>query len=171
MKVEQDLKEFQLDHFILEQIGSMSKYLFKKLIKKSCREKALQFLLKEKESLSKLENNSYNCLEMQSYLKNKRITIRQKKLLFRLKTRMVKVGYNYGRKVVCPLCGLHNDDQSGLLECVILKMNCKELYNKKNEKYEDIFSGNIEVLKNISTLLQKVIQVREELLDTNYDQD
>ena len=108
---------------------------------------------------------------MQSYLKNKRITIRQKKLLFRLKTRMVKVGYNYGRKVVCPLCGLHNDDQSGLLECVILKMNCKELYNKKNEKYEDIFSGNIEVLKNISTLLQKVIQVREELLDTNYDQD
>ena len=69
------------------------------------------------------------------------------------------------------ICGLHNDDQSGLLECVILKMNCKELYNKKNEKYEDIFSGNIEVLKNISTLLQKVIQVREELLDTNYDQD
>ena len=53
------------------------------------------------------------------------------------------------------------------LAYLVLKMNCKELYNKKDEKYEDIFSGNIGVLKNISTLLQKVIQVREELLDTN----
>ena len=56
LQVKEDLKEFQLDH---RQIGHMSKYLFKKFVKKSCREKALQFLLKEKESLSKLDNNLY----------------------------------------------------------------------------------------------------------------
>ena len=50
---------------------------------------------------------------------------------------MVKVGHNYGRKVLCPLCQLHNDDQQGLLDCVVLKINCKELYNRKNETYEN----------------------------------
>ena len=104
---------------------------------------------------------------MQHYLKSNIITTRQKKLLFRLKTRMVNVGYNYGRKVLCPICKLHNDDQEGFLTSVLLKINCKELYNKKNEKYEDIFSKNIEDLKNISRLMQKVLEVREELLDTH----
>ena len=104
---------------------------------------------------------------MQSYLKSKELTIRQKKLLFRLKTRMVKVGFNYGRKVLCPLCYQHNDDQQGLLECVILKMNCKALYNIKDENYEHIFSKNIDKLKAISTLLQKILEVREELLGTD----
>ena len=89
----------------------MSKNLFKKFVKNSCKEKALKFLLQEKESLSKLENNSYCKLEMQNYLKDKIITIRQKKLLFRLRTRMVKVGYNFGRKILCPLCGIHSDDK------------------------------------------------------------
>ena len=102
---------------------------------------------------------------MQNYLKDKIITTRQKKLLFRLRARMVKVGYNFGRKILCPLCGLHSDDQKGLLECMILKINCKELYMKKNEKYEDIFSENIKDLKNISALMQKILDVREELLD------
>ena len=124
----------------------------------------LQFLIKEKEKLSKLENNSYDKLELQNYLKSKEITIRQKKLLFRLKTRMVKVGFNYGRKVLCPLCQLHNDDQQGLLKCVLIKLNCKELYIKKDEKYENIFSKNTEELKKIAILMQKIIEMREELL-------
>ena len=33
---------------------------------------------------------------------------------------------------------------------MILKINCKELYLKNNEKYEDIFSKNIKDLKNIA---------------------
>ena len=85
--------------------------------------------------------------------------------MFRLRTRMVKVGHNFGRKILCPLCGLHSDDQKGLLECMILKINCKELYLKNNKKYEDIFSENIKDLKNISALMQKIPDVREELLD------
>ena len=153
-----------MDHFSLEQIRKMSKDLFKKFVKQSCREKAFQFLIKEKEKLSKLENNSYKKLEMQNYLKSKEITIRQKKLLFRLKTRMVKVGHNFGRKVLCPLCKLHSDDQKGLLECVLLKLNCKELYNRMNEKYDDIFSEKIQKIKMISTIIQKVLEERKELL-------
>ena len=78
---------------------------------------------------------------------------------------MVKVGHNFGRKVLCPLCKLHSDDQKGLLECVLLKLNCKELYNRMNEKYDDIFSENIEKVKMISTIIQKVLEIREELLD------
>ena len=166
LQVEQDLKEFQLDHFTLEQIEKMSKYLFKKFVKESCRKIAFQFLINEKDKLSKLDHVSYHQLEMQTYLKSKDMTIRQKKLLFRLKTKMVKVGHNYGKKILCPLCQLHNDDQQGLLECVLLKINCKELYNRTNENYEHIFSKNIKELKTISVLMQKILEVREELLQT-----
>ena len=55
----------------------------------------------------------------------------------------------------------------GLLECVLtvlLKLNCKELYNRMNEKYDDIFSEKIQKIKMISTIIQKVLEERKELL-------
>ena len=73
LQVEQDLKEFELDHFTLDQIANMSKTLFKKFVKESCKKKAMEFLLKEKESLSKLENLNYTSLSMQKYLQSNNI--------------------------------------------------------------------------------------------------
>ena len=119
MKIEKDLSEFKLDHFTLDQIGKMSKRLFKKFVKQSCKKKAFEDLMKEKEDLSKIKNNLYVSLEMQTYLTNKKMTLRQKKLFFKLKTRMTKVGFNFGRKVMCPLCQLHEDNQEGILDCII----------------------------------------------------
>ena len=65
---------------------------------------------------------------------------------------------------MCPLCHLHEDDQRGLLDCIIIKLNCKELYGKRDEKYESIFSSNIEEITNISKLMQQCLRTREELL-------
>ena len=75
------------------------------------------------------------------------------------------MGFNYGRKVLCPLCKLHEDNQEGVLNCVVIKLNCKELYAKKDEKYEDIFSSDLEKLNKISRLFQKCLDTRAELLE------
>ena len=162
--MEQDLKEFQLDHFNLDQIQNMSKYLFKKFVKQSCKMKAFEYLLKEKEKLSKLDNLKYNSLNMQTYLKSNQISTKHKKFLFRLRTRMVKVGKKFGKNTLCPLCSLHEDDQKGLLNCITLKLNCKELYDKQDQTYENIFSPNIEIQTDTSKLIQQCLRTREELL-------
>ena len=83
---------------------------------------------------------------------------------------MLKVGKNFGKNDMCPLCYLHEDDQKGLLNCVILKLNCKELYDRKEESYEDIFSSKIEELLKISKLMQKCLRTREEFLQQQQQQ-
>ena len=83
---------------------------------------------------------------------------------------MLKVGKNFGKNDMCPLCYLHEDDQKGLLDCISLKLNCKELYDKKEEKYEDIFSSKKEELLNISKLMQKCLRTREEILQQQQQQ-
>ena len=148
-QIEEDLKEFGLNHFSMEQIAKMSENLFKKFVKESCKRKAFEYLLSEKENLSKLENNCYSNLKIQNYLSSPNLTIRQKKIMFKLRTRMTKVGYNFGKKVLCPLCLNHEDNQEEMLECVILKLQCKELYQKDDEKYDDVFSADINKISKI----------------------
>ena len=83
---------------------------------------------------------------------------------------MTKVGYNFGKKRLCPLCSLHIDNQEEMLDCIILKIECKELYNIKDEKYDDIFSSDINKLSNISKIYKKCFQIREEILDERQQQ-
>ena len=84
---------------------------------------------------------------------------------------MVKVGKNFGKNTLCPLCSLHEDDQKGLLNCVILKVNCKELYDKKDQTYQNIVSSNIEKQTNTSKLIQQCLRTREELLYQKENQE
>ena len=147
----------------------MSKNIFKKIVKNACKNIALEEMIKEKEKLSKMEHCTYSTLKMQDYLMNKNISMRQKKLLFKLRCRMTKVGYNFGKKVPCPLCKIHEDSQEKILDCIILKINCEELYQQKDEKYEDIFSPNLTKLEKIANIFQKCFESREELLEQQTD--
>ena len=90
--------------------------------------------------------------------------------MFRIRTRMFKVGYNFGRKVLCPLCRMHQDNQEGLLECIIIKLNCRELYENKDVKCEDIFSSNMSKLNSVTKLLKKCLEMREEILEERQQQ-
>ena len=103
----------------------------------------------------------YSALKMQNYFRSSNLTIREKKLLFKLRTGMTKVGNNYGKKSLCPLCMSHEDNQEKMLECVILKLQCKELQQISDEKYEDIFSLDI---NKISKIFQKCFETREEII-------
>ena len=78
---------------------------------------------------------------------------------------MVKVGHNFGQKIVCPLCKLHEDSQERILDCVVLKLNCKELYQQKDEKYDHIFSSDMIRVAKISKLFIKCFETREEIMD------
>ena len=101
---------------------------------------------------------------MQSYLHNEKLSTRQKKYLFRFRTRMIKVACNYGNKTVCPLCISNEEDtQEHLFNCLAIKLNSSQVFHIIDEKYEDIFSSNIEKLIKVSKICESAARTRERL--------
>lgn len=98
------MEDFGLGYLDLIDIKSMKKYKFKKVIKEKCRDIAFKYLLEDNEEKSKLKELKYYQLSLRNYLETEKITTRQKKYLFRFRTKMTKVGFNYGNKISCPLC-------------------------------------------------------------------
>ena len=115
--------------------------------------------------MSKLKSIHYDKLKMQDYLKSQKIKLKMKRILFKARTRMLNVGENFGKKGPCPLCNLKEDTQSHLLDCIIVKMECPEIVeNKENCSYADIFCNSIEKMNNIAKLLHQAMRTREKLL-------
>ena len=78
---------------------------------------------------------------------------------------MLNVKSNFGEKSACPLCHMKEDDQSHLLDCLVIKLECPQVFeNKEACEYEDIFCNDIIKMKNIAELLYQAIRTREKLL-------
>ena len=78
---------------------------------------------------------------------------------------MLNVKHNYGIKGPCPLCSIRNDEQSHLLECLVIKLECPEVFeNKDNCVYNDIFSKDIDKMNNVAKLIHNAVRTREKLL-------
>jgi hypothetical protein len=65
---------------------------------------ALKWLLKEKveENSEKMRRLSYETLRLQPYLTIQEISTRDKQLLYKFRTRMIKINNNYGKKISLP---------------------------------------------------------------------
>ena len=154
----------------------MSKYKFKKYIKKVISEKAFEYLIKIKEKHSKLNDISYTKLEMQNYIKsNNSFTDDEKCSLFQFRVRQIDVKCNYKNKYYnhqCELCTSNSqDDQYHLFQCEYLINNCKNLENNTTIEYEDIFDDT-DTKKQIKAakLLYEVWEKRLELTSVITDQ-
>ena len=123
LTIKKDLEEFMIDSN-LDLIRCQSQYQFKELVKERCHETAFQHLLALKESHSKLSGITYDDLKMQPYLQDGTFHSGDARVLFRFRTRMIRVGNNYRSMyldhsggVLCPLCKNKEDTQEHLLEC------------------------------------------------------
>ena len=94
---------------------------------------------------------------MQSYLTEAKIPTRLKQLAFRWKTRMIKVGWNYGNKESCPICLQADDTQTHLLECTYLN-DCNTMTNC------DIDKNNYDLTQHMKRL-EAAIRKREIILE------
>ena len=157
-QVKNDLKEYNLGED-LEWIRSKSKESFKTLVKKKTEEIALEELMKAKEKHTKMENLVYDKLELQNYLKNEKIRVKQARIIFRFRTRMARCWGNFrgGRPPqICPVCkdDLSTDTQTHLFECRIMKENIK-----LSVDYKMIFSKQVD--DEIATTLENIEKFRE----------
>ena len=150
--IKKDLLEFNLNHLSFESIKAMKKAKFKTIVKKACKENAFKYLISIKEGKTKLDNCEYKELKIRNYLKSDKLSSRKQKLLFKLRTRMIDVGNNYGKINLCPLICIALDDQQHIFKCKQLNSTL-EVTNNFN--YEDIFSENSKQFVNATNLIRK----------------
>jgi hypothetical protein len=157
-QVKEDLIDFDID-MDLEQVKKQSKNSFKKMVKKKMRNYALEYLNNLKEKHSKMENLLYIELKMQTYFKDKSITVQAAKNLFRWRTRaaLFKMNYSNGyTNTACPCCQDGPDSQEHSFQCSVIQQKVNVV-----GEYGDIF--NDDVSKDISGTILGIMNYREEI--------
>ena len=161
LQIQDDLLKCKID-LNDEEISQMKKEKFKRIVKSSIHQLSGEYLTKQMEKHSKSENL---CLtdNIQNYLVNVNTTVKQKKLLFLLRSRMFPVKTNFQQSysdLLCSLCSKAEESQQHLLLCEEI-INGEELkHSLANSKisYEDIYgppSKQTEAIK-IWSIVEKI---------------
>ena len=101
-----------------EFIRSKSATAFKELVKRKAKEYALKILTEKRIKHSKMDNLHYSELRLQTYFKTPGIQTKEVLNLFKWRVGMAPLGENFrgnGCNIMCPLCGLHLDNQQTIL--------------------------------------------------------
>ena len=114
-----------------------------------------------------MDNLKYEEIKTSKYLLSEKITIAEKKVLFKLRTRMMPVSSNFGDKTRrCQICSIDFDNQQHLIDCFILKSYNKTfLFNDISFEYSDIFTDNILQLKEAAKTFLSALKTREKILN------
>ena len=112
----------------LKWVKSKSKFAFKKIIGEKSREVAFNQLLEQKKKHSKLRSLHYSDLQIQGYLVNPEISVRQAQIVFKSRCRMTVYWENFkGWKLGkhCPVCKEPDklDTQHHSYRCKIITEN------------------------------------------------
>ena len=165
--VKEDLEDLEIEED-LEDIANVSKKAWKEKVKEAVKKKSFNYLtdqIKQK-GLSKLKDLHYSEFKLQAYLSGLGYPTVVKKFAFKIRSRMVPVGGNFGNKDLCPLCNLRDDDQRHLQECLVLKIATPQLLDTINDThYEDVYSEDSVSVMNIATKLYKSYKNRELIID------
>ena len=139
--VESDLKKLKITLSYVE-ISSMTKTMFKNLVKEKTEKNSLQFL--KLHIKSKGKEIEYSEVEMKQYLASLSIlTLQEKKEVFKIRTRMTEVKSNFKQRynnLNCDNCGKNDQFNEETQEHVY---NCTES-NEDKEIFGNIFKDTHE---------------------------
>ena len=160
--VKKDLEDFEIDE-TFEDITQYSKTSWQNKVRQSMKAKAFEDLLESQTELSKGSNLNYGDLKMRSYLKSNHINIKQAKLIFKIRTRMMNVKTNYKQNyndLSCPCCKLELATQEHMA------MTCEKLSFKISQKeYLSFFGQNEDDMAKVVKKFETNEQDRNNILD------
>ena len=143
-----------------------TKQSFKTFLKRKGKQFTENYLYQLKISHSKLDDLKFSELKCAQYLVDPRMTQKEAKLLFKLRTRMYQVKTNfrglYNYNLSCDLCKSSTCDQWHLLVCKVLQSLVPELQNTK-VKYHHLF-GSIDDMIPAIKLFMKITEQRDEII-------
>ena len=114
-QVKADLKEFNIQQDF-EHIRCKSRESFKNIVRDKSKNIALETLLNMKGCHTKMRNIDYSELTIQTYLLREDISIEQKRMLFKFRTRMIEFGENFraGREKVMEYRNMKKEDNHAI---------------------------------------------------------
>ena len=143
-----------------------TKESFKTFLKSKSKQLTQKYLTQLKKKHSKLDDLNFSELKCAQYLQDIRLSQKEVKLLFKLRTCMYSVKTNsrgqYNFNLTCDLCQSAICDQGHLLFCKELQRHVPELH-KTEVKYHHLF-GDIDQIIPAIKLFAKLTERREELL-------
>ena len=138
--VREDLDSLGLSNISFDEISRMSKDKLKILLNDEVTRCSFEELNSKKLNLSKISRISYNQLEIQPYLTDPQLSIKLKQLTFKWRTKMIKVGWNFGQKEPCPLCCDGDDTQDHLFHCKSIFTDCDIDWTDKNNNDYNMYN-------------------------------
>ena len=106
-----------------------------------------------------MKNLQYDELK---YLASGKLNTTQKRLLYKIRTRMIMTPENLGKTQLCKLCNCERDDMSHVLVCIILKLSCPDL--GPDVSISDAYGDDEDKMKTMAVIYQKAWKTRERLL-------
>ena len=149
-----------------QEIQGVSKNVFKNYVNSKVRINHLKSLNNRKKTHSKSQNLNCTQLKTAEYLKNPRFSSKQKRLLFKLRSKTLDVKQNFSgqhRNPWCTSCGLFPETQSHLLQCPQLVINLQYLSGKTAKLNENFIYGNMQQQEIIVNIFSDILEVRENL--------
>ena len=152
-----NLKDLEIN-LSMDEIKEMSLSRYQSLVRKKCKEKAINYLLMRRGS--KGMEIDYPEIQMAEYLQpNEELTIEQQRQQFEIRNRMVNIPANFSAK--------------NTTKCICNEIeNMKHIYNckylNKEEprlEYEKLFNGNISEQKCVSKRFEANMKTRNEYID------
>ena len=166
-QVKIDLEKIKLD-LTLETIKLMSKEEFQKVVKNAINKTAFAYLNVEKQKRDKVKHIEHRYLKLQPYLCPGNLNIREAKLLFHLRTRMVDVKENFRNKypdTICPVCkGDLKDTQEHVLVCSVLNHD-RNMIVKSPVVFSWIFGTDVVKQSEVTRLFQYLWNLRTKFLE------
>ena len=111
-----------------------------------------------------MKNLKYSELTMQPYLITNKLSIPEKKLIYKLRNRMINTPENMGKHQQCQLCGVLRDEMSHALVCVVVKLACPSLVYIGNTTIQDAHGDDIDRMKLLAVHFKKAWMTRQFLL-------
>ena len=149
--VMQDLQDFEINYTV-DEISSFSKKKWAKIVRLAYKAKAFDDLLSKSEEFSKGENLLYGNLDMRKYLKSNSLSLNQKKIIFKFRTRMINVKDNFRNSYKNLNCRFNCFNEIENQEHLLV---CSKLPNQiSKSEYRSIYGNN----PNISEIAKKLEQ-------------
>ena len=120
----------------------------------------------QKTKHSKLKFMNTKELKTAEYIKSPVFSTREKKLLFKLRSRTIDVKCNFPGKygdLWCISCGLYQETQGHLLQCPEIIKKLQYLNLKLSTVSENFIYGTIEEQQIIVNMYSDILEVREKL--------
>ena len=155
------MEDFELP-IDLPALKRYSKIRYKSLVKAKAREFTFRLLSERKIKYKKLNNIQYTELKTQEYLLNKKLSFDEQKTIFLLRTRMANFGENFKGcedQTMCPLCKIHIDSQSLLLQCPEVRKELSTNFGSLTiPSIDEVFMDSID--ENTAKVLKIAMDIR-----------